>query len=76
MLFTMGETRVVRRRLFTMGKVFTMGKCEWCEGGRRPPELFTMGYTQVVRRRPKAAGVVYNGENASGAEAAEGAGAV
>jgi hypothetical protein len=31
-----------------------------------------MGKTQVVRRRPKAAGAVYNGENASDAEAAEG----
>jgi hypothetical protein len=31
-----------------------------------------MGKTRMVRRRPKAAGAVYNGENAIGAEAAEG----
>ena len=30
-----------------------------------------MGETRVVRRRPKAAGAVYNGGNASDAEAAE-----
>ena len=32
----------------------------------------TMGKGRVERRRPKAAGAVHNGENASGAEAAEG----
>src|SRR5687767_12053124 len=49
-----------------------MGKREWCGGGRRPPELFTMRETRVMRRRPKSAGAVYNGGNASAADAAEG----
>jgi hypothetical protein len=71
-LFTMRETRVVRRRPKAAGAVHNGEKCDWCGGGRMPPELFTMGKTQVVRRRPKAAGAVHNGEAQSGAEAAEG----